>query len=455
MLKAIENIIEDFKKASENSAITIISHYDTDGITAAAILAKALQREDKNFSVKIVKQLEKKFIDELKGNSEKNNKKGMFVLLDLGSASLDLLSKIQADVFIFDHHEIKDDLKNISLGKVRFINPHLFNEDVSAAGLIYLFAKLLNPANKDLANMAVLGMVGDMLEQSISKINNHILKDASDVIIKRGLLIFSASRPLNKALEISSDIFIPGVTGSAAGAVDLLRETGIKLENGRYPSIFELSQEELSRLITTIMLRRLHLSKNKEQDIIGNIYLIKFFNKIEDARELSALINACGRLGYSDVALAFCLGSSEARAKAEEIYAKYKQNLIKALKWIEGNKQQDDNKYQIINAKGNISNSIIGTAISIIASSFIYDEGTILVGMAYQGENIKVSARIAGRKDNQVNLQKLLDNVVKFIGGEFGGHAKAAGCIVPIEKEALFIEALKKEIEEEQIKIKV
>jgi hypothetical protein len=298
-------------------------------------------------------------------------------------------------------------------------------------------------------------MVGDMLEQSISKINNHILKDASDLTIKRGLLIFSASRPLNKALELSSDIFIPGVTGSAAGAVDLLRETGIKLENGRYPSIFELSQEELSRLITTIMLRRLHLDKSREQDIIGNIYMLKFFNKIEDARELSALINACGRLGYSDVALAFCLGNSEAKIRAEEIYNRYKQDLIKALKWIENHTQHEDKGYQIINAKDNISDSIIGTAISIIAYSFIYDEGTILVGMAYQGNKIKVSARIAGRKDGSINLQKLLDTVIKLIGGESGGHAKAAGCVIPLEKEEIFIKALKKEIEGEQIKIKV
>jgi RecJ-like exonuclease len=455
MLQTIENIIEDFKKASENAIITIISHYDTDGITAAAILAKALQREDKKFSIKIIKQLEKKFIDELKERVEEKERKELIVFLDLGSSSLDALCTIPVNIFVFDHHEVNEELKNLELKQVRFINSHLLNEEVSAAGLVYLFVKLLNPLNRDLAHLAVIGMVGDMLEQSISKINNHILKDAADVTVKRGLLIFSAARPLNKALEFSSDIFIPGVTGSATGSLEFLREAGIRVENGKYPGMLELSQEEMSKLITNIVLRRLHLGSGKEHDIIGNIYLVKFFNKIEDARELSTLINACSRLGYSDIALGFCLGSSEARVKADDIYNRYKHEIIHALKWIENNKTIEGGSYVIINAKDNIKDSIIGTAISIIASSYMYEDGTILVGLAYRDNKIKVSARLCGRKNKQVNLQRLLDAVIKMVGGECGGHAQAAGCLVPKEKEEAFINVLKKEIESEGLKIKV
>ena len=455
MFKALESILLDFRESINNSRVRIISHYDSDGITSAAILAKALQREDRNFSITIVKQLESSFIEQLKKSICKNRKE-MIIFLDLGSASIELLSDIPADIFVFDHHEIKGSLENLNQKKLHFINPHMFNEEVSAAGLVYLFVKLLNPTNKDLAGLAIIGMVGDMLEQSISKMNNHILKDASDLTIKQGLLIFSAARPLNKALEFSSDIFIPGVSGSAAGTIDLLRETGIQLLNGRYPNMLELSNEEVSRLITTIMLRRLHLTKEKEKSIIGNIYLLKFFGRVEDVRELSTLINACGRLGYSDIALSFCLGSREAKTKAEEIYTKYKHDLLKALKWVENNKHTGGKGYLIINAKDAISDSIIGTTLSIISSSFIYDEGTILMGMAYQGGNkIKVSARIAGRENNAVNLQKLLDNVVKITGGESGGHAKAAGCIFPRDKEYDFIKEFEKEAEAEQIKIKV
>jgi nanoRNase/pAp phosphatase (c-di-AMP/oligoRNAs hydrolase) len=85
----------------------------------------------------------------------------------------------------------------------------------------------------------------------------------------------------------------------------------------------------------------------------------------------------------------------------------------------------------------------------------MYEDGTILVGLAYRDNKIKVSARLCGRKNKQVNLQRLLDAVIKMVGGECGGHAQAAGCLVPKEKEEAFINVLKKEIESEGLKIKV
>jgi RecJ-like exonuclease len=456
MLQAIEKVISDFKKATENAVIRIISHYDTDGITSTAILTKALQREDKKFSIKVVKQLDKEFIGELKKEAEKKPNQ-VFVFLDLGSSHLDSIRQIPSKTFVFDHHETDGSKYSIESENLKFVNPKLFNEEVSAAGLTYLFAKALNPENKDTASLAVIGMVGDMLEQSISKINNQIIKDASELVIKRGPLIFSATRPINKALEFSSSIFIPGVTGSSNGSLKLLREIGIKLENGKYPSLIELSQEEVSRLITEIMLKRVQLNDgmDKEGNIIGNIYLLKFFNRLEDVRELSALINACSRLGHSDVALSFCLGDYNAKIRAEDIYNRYKHEILHGLKWIETQRKIEGKGYVIINAKGNIRDSIIGTVTSIIASSFIYKEGTIIVGMAYQDSKIKISARIAGSNSRGINLQKLMSKVAKRVGGESGGHMRAAGCIIPFEKEEFFLETLRNELEIEDIKIKI
>jgi len=449
MLKAIERIINEFRELSQQKTVRIISHYDTDGITAAAIIIRALQREDRLFSVKIVRQLEATLISEIQAEAEA--KRELLLFLDLGSSNLIALSQIKTDVFVLDHHEITEKAESPNL---RFINPIIFEEDVSAAGLAYLFVKQLNPNNKDLASLAVIGMVGDMLEKALSKVNNHILKDAEDITIKRGLLIFSATRPLNKALEFSSEIFIPEVTGSSAGAINLLREAGIKTQKGRYSSIVELDSDETSRLITAIMLRRSNKS-NSGDSIIGNIYLIKFFNRMEDARELSTLINACSRTGYSDIALSLCLGDSRARAKADEIYNEYKHQIIEALNWISHSNKIEGKGSVIINAKGHIKDTIIGTVTSILSFSGVYSEGTVLIGMAYQKDNVKVSARISGRENKTLNLQRMLNSVIKETGGEGGGHPKAAGCIIPKEKESEFIELAQKEIETEYMKIKL
>lgn len=435
MEKAIQLAADKFIEKIQNRKIKIISHYDTDGITSASILARTLKKLNKKFSIRIIKTLEKDFIENLNSDS-------VIVFLDLGSSMLEEISKLKTDVFIIDHHEITSTAgKNIT-----FINPYLFNEEeISASGLTYLFSKTINPENKDLANLAVIGMVGDMLERSISKLNNKILEDA-EVFIKKSLLLYPSTRPIHKTLEFSSS-FIPGVTGNSKGVLSLLREIGIKKENNKWKSLIELSKEELSKLITAILLR----TKKENNEIIGNLYLVKFFNRLEDVRELSAMINACSRLGYSDVALFLCMDNKKARKKAEEIYADYRQQLVSALNYAEQNKVEGDS-YVLLNAGNKIKDTIIGTVASIISMSNQYKEGTIIITMSYDQEKIKVSARIAGRNGGR-NVRKILEDSIENLDGQCGGHPLAAGCLLPKDKEKQFLENLTKNLDLEVVKI--
>ncbi len=439
MLEQIKNLVEKFSQHNEDQKIQIVSHHDTDGICSAAIMATALQRLDKKFSVRIVKQLEKEIIEELPKDS-------VIIFLDLASGSLEEINRLKTDVYILDHHEIN---KNAKIGEnVNLVNPNLQDkENLCGACLTYLFAKELNNNNKDLANLAVIGMVGDMLEKNIGKIGNNIINDA-EIIIKKGLLLYPATRPLNKTLEFNSSVFIPGVTGSFSGAQNLLREAGIGKKDGKYKNLIELNEDEMSKLITSILLRT---NKQKTEDLIGNIYLIKIFNKLEDTRELSAMINACSRLEQSHIALSLCMGKKEARKKAEKIYANYKQHLISGLNFVSNSKKIEGDNYIIINAKNNIKDTVTGTIASILSMSSIYKEGTAIITMARSGDKIKVSGRIAGR--NGRNIHEILSSVIQEIGGEVGGHALAAGCLIEKEKEKAFIEVLKKKLEVELVKI--
>jgi len=439
MLNHLKKTVKDFLKESEDKKIQIVSHYDTDGITSAAIMAKALQRLDKNFSVKIVKQLEKETIEQLPKNS-------IIVFLDLASGSINYLNKLKNPIYIIDHHEID---KNQKINdNIHIINPYLHDEDnLCGAALTYLFVREIGQENKNLANLAIIGMVGDMHDQNIGKIGNQIIKDA-EIKIKKGLLLYPATRPLNKTLEYSSSLFIPGVTGSSMGAVALLKDVGIEKKGGSYKSLIELDEEEMSRLVTAIVLRR---TKKDTEKFIGNIYLIKIFNKLEDARELSAMLNACSRLDHSSVALALCMGSREARKKAERIYADYKQHIISGLNYVANLEKIQGKDYIIINARDNIKDTVIGTIASILSMSAVYKEGTAIITMAWNKDKIKVSARIAGR--NGRNVREILDAVVERVGGESGGHPLAAGCLIAREKENEFIELLRKKLEIELVKI--
>jgi RecJ-like exonuclease len=436
----IPTIVKKFLEKTKNKEINIISHFDTDGITSAAIMIKTLKKLDKKFSVRVLKRIEEGFVKTLD-----NDKINLF--LDLGSGILNELgeSGIQ-DIFVIDHHEIVQKIpKNVNI-----MNPVLHGKQkISASGLVYLFCRELDSCDKELAKLAALGMIGDCLEREIGKINYDILKDG-EVIKKRGLLIYPSTRPLNRTLEYCSTPYIPGVTGNVKGVLELLRETGLNPTNKGYPSLMELNEEQMAKLVTGIMLRN---PKANNKEIIGDIFLIKSYNKLEDARELSAKINACSRLGESHVALQYCLELPQAKEKAESMHVKYKQNLISSLRYVSENKEDkiEGKGYVIINARGEVNDTIIGTIMSILSNSLLYEAGTIVVGMAYYSNKIKVSARNVGQEGR--NVREILNRVINETGGEVGGHEFAAGCMVKREKEAEFLEHLQKQLEIELVKI--
>ena len=171
------------------------------------------------------------------------------------------------------------------------------------------------------------------------------------------------------------------------------------------------------------------------------------------------MINACGRLGYSSLALAFLLGSKKAKDRIEFVYSKYRHLLIDALNYVHVTKKVQGRNYVLINAKNKIRDTMIGTVTSILASSFIYSPGKILIGMAYRKDKkIKVSARLSGHGEDvsEINLTKVLSQVLQDLECyEVGGHTRAAGCLINAKDEDAFIEKLQKTMEVEEIKVNV
>lgn len=449
MLKEIDVFVKEFLEFSKNKSIRIISHHDTDGITSAAILAKTFKRLDKKFTIQIVKGLEENTIAE----ELKRQPKEVLIFSDLASGSLDYFQNLSEPIFILDHHEIDKSKLN---DKIKIVNHHLLdspkNNETTGAGTCYLFSKAISQNNQDLSSLAIIGMIGDRHESNISKINQQIVNDTHNLKIKKGLVLYPATRPLRRALEWSTSPYIPGVTGNGPGAMELLRETGIQYDK----SLLDLSEDEMSKLVTAVMIRR--AQHNKVEDILGNLYILKFFNTKEDVREISTLINACSRLGHSDIAISYCLENEKAKKQALDIYTKYKQELVSGLKVAEKMDKIQGNGFVILNAKDQIKDTIIGTLCSMLSSSPTYTEGTVLIGMAYNEDKIKISARIVGHEGR--NLKEILEKtVITFKNknpesiAEVGGHNFAAGCLIEKEKESSFIHVLKKELEIEVVKI--
>jgi len=444
ILKEVRNFTKQLLETIQSKKVHVISHFDTDGITSVTIFSKTLDKLNKQFSIKILKQLNEKEINNVP-------KDRVLVFIDLASSHIPYLGKLDTPVFIIDHHEISKKVDKIPKN-ITIINTHLLTnyENLCSSELTYLISKEINKENINLAYLAIIGAVGDTLERDINKIRDSIIKD-SQVKIKKGLLLYPSTRPVNKTLEFSSDPFIPGVTGDHFGSLELLDEAGIRRNGKIYPPIIDLNEDEMKKLTTAILLR---LSSKDNSHYIGNLYLIKFFNKIEDARELSAIINACSRMGNSEVAFMMCMGNASARKRAERVYVKYRQHIISGLKFIEKNKKIEGKHYVIINAKNNIKDTLIGTLASILSFSSTYKQGTIIIAMAYNENKIKVSARIAGRNSKSGhNLKELIESVTHITGGESGGHNNAAGCTINKEKENKFIDLVKRKLEFELVKI--
>ncbi|MBT4858564.1 DHH family phosphoesterase [archaeon] len=85
-----------------NYVIRVISHLDTDGITSAAIISKALKRENKLFCLSIIKQLSEEELEILKKEVY-----DIFIFTDLGAGQLENIIKFfpEKRIIILDHHE--------------------------------------------------------------------------------------------------------------------------------------------------------------------------------------------------------------------------------------------------------------------------------------------------------------------------------------------------------------
>lgn len=464
----VEEAAAKFKEVlNKEGIIRVITHLDTDGLSSAAILIRALREFDQQFSVRVVKQLEDSLIEQIFNETKRQKCKAVF-FLDLGSNKIEKILSLASNckVIVLDHHSIekKDFLEFIKDNEnLLFVNPELEKKDEdksSASSIVYSFIKTLGSKKKELSQLAILGMIGDLVDKSISKLNKSILEDAkeSGLVTKRGPIVFSATRPIHKSLELNSSIFIPSVTGSQNGAMAFLRELDIKIASDHgYRTLLDLSEEEMSRLLTGIVLARMESAKS--QDIIGNIYLVKFNGYLMDARELSTMINACGRLGYPSLALAFLLGSKKAKDRIEFVYSKYRHLLIDALNYVNVTEKVIGRNYVLINAKNRIRDTMIGTVTSILASSFIYPSGKILIGMAYRKDKkIKVSARLSGHGEDasEINLTQVLSNALGDLECyEVGGHTRAAGCLISQKDEDNFIDKIQKTLEVEEIKVSV
>ena len=451
--KLLRKAAEEFKKINKKEVIRLVSHLDADGISAASIMIKLLNNDNRKYSASIVQQLNKAVLSQLA--AEPYN---CFIFTDIGSGVISDIKELLNDrkVFVLDHHSIETD----DFGSIVFVNPHLCGIDggkeISGAGVVFKFACAVDKGMEELAHIAIVGAIGDLQEQNgFLRLNDEILKIAVEkgkIKVVKGLRIFGAqTKPLHKALEYCTDPYIPGVSGSESGAIQFLYQIGIEPKNGNeWKKIVHLDDEEMKKLVTGIIMKR--LNEANPDDVLGNVYILPHEEEespTRDAKEFATLLNACGRLGRASYGIGACLGDKKIKQQAIRSLGDYKKEIVNALNWYNENKFNDDiywgNRFVIINAKQNVMSTMIGTLASILSKSNLMTNNMFILSMAQAIDgSTKISLRTTNNLNGVLDLRKVIEEVIEGIGNsESGGHQNAAGAVIPTEKESIFIEAAK------------
>jgi len=435
--------------------VQVITHNDADGLTAGAIMHKALMREDCGVQTRCIKQLKGEIVKEL---SKEN--KDVIIFTDCGSGQLDNMNKYlleKTHVYVLDHHQTKEfDHPNLV-----HINPHNHGMDgaraVSGSGMTYLFSKALNPANVDMAHLAIIGATGDIQdpEGEMTGLNVGIMEDgekAGVLKVEKDLRIWGRqTRPLYKSISYTSEPHIPGLSGNESECIQFLNDLGIqvKREDGEMTRLVDLSKDEKKRLSNALMLRMLEhgIPTKKAESLIGEVYTItdeKERTNLRDAREYVTLLNACGRYEKYGVGLGICLGDRGRPYEAGmNLLVEHKKYISGCYKWISNNSDaiEDREVLYTFHVHNELDENVIGTVTTMVITSGNLKPIKPVIGFAETTDgDIKGSSR--GTKEliqEGLNLGEVMMNAAKKVGGEGGGHNIAAGAQMEMGKEEEFL----------------
>ncbi|MCD6434006.1 MAG: DHH family phosphoesterase [Candidatus Diapherotrites archaeon] len=446
LFSEISKIAKSIKKEKR---ILVVSHYDADGLSAAGIIFNTLEALGKDFEVKIVKQLYAEEIEEIKADDS------FKLFLDFGSGQYPMLRGIKKFA-VLDHHLPAQNSE-------RHANPWFFNIDgsteISGSGLAFFLSRKL-VAEDSLAANAIVGAVGDMQDSQgkLIGLNREIAKiavNANSLAIEKDIRLYGrASRALPYMLCYSTEPILPGLTANPEACIRFIEEQGIELkENGRWRCYLDLTKEEKQRFVSALMM---HLSSRgipewKLQKLIGEVYSLVKEEKgpLYDAREFATLLNACGRHGKPEIALAVASGDrGNNYKKALNLLSLHRKELREAIEFMLEKGIEERKNFYFFNAGSNINDSIVGIVAGMLYSALLLSNKPIIAVAKNSDEFLKVSARATKEQTMfGLHLGKIMQRICSSIdNAEGGGHDVAAGAKIPAEKLDEFLAKLEEEL---------
>lgn len=158
IIDAMEHAIREVKQWPEKT-VQVFHHNDSDGLCSGAILTRAFERQ--GFKVQRF-CLEKPYPAVLRKVYEQ--KGSILIFADFAGRIAPMLSELNKGrnlTLILDHHVAEASTDP----RVHNLDPDLYglkgDRDISGSTTCYLFARTLDPVNRDMAHIATVGAVGD------------------------------------------------------------------------------------------------------------------------------------------------------------------------------------------------------------------------------------------------------------------------------------------------------
>ena len=467
MNKKVQDAIEAIKQSER---VLAISHIDTDGITAMAIIVQFLEREGKEHIWKNIHQLNSESILTVLELAE-SERPDTIIFTDLGTGQYPLIESNLADlsfvrsIVILDHHLPGDRNpldKHNGKAEIIEINPCQHglsgSSDISGAGVAFLLAYFYNQKNIDLVELAMVGATGDLQRyygRGFRGLNKQILDlgtDSGFISVDRDLTFFGINtRGLPYLLCYATDPYLPGITGDEESCFSFYSDLNIDIkdEDDQYKVWIDLENGDKKRVIQKLVAHILETYENPAiaQGIVGDVVNLLSRperSELRTAKEFSTMLNACGRNRRPEVGVRVCLGEPEAIIEGRNLLRQHRANLASALRRIETDGYDEKPGMYIVNDP-ETQDTIIGIVIGMAQGSKIIPWDRPVIGVSTNTTNETTLVKISGRarKDllgRGINLKEVFTGVAKNINKregrtviEAGGHPMAAGAFVENE----------------------
>jgi single-stranded-DNA-specific exonuclease len=455
LCERISTLIETGKE------ISIITCLDPDGMASGSIALMALSRLGARCTLRMVPSLDSEMIQEIRSEG-----RDFYMLLGLGSEMAGVLYRwLGENWVVIDHVEFIDENTNRDYDS-QIINAWKYGLDgereISAGGLSYILATMLDKRNQDLSSIAVIAALGDRQDLGDRKafvgMNQEILKTAQSLrLIDAELDLLICTRetiPLHESLARTSYPYIHGLTWNVQNAYSIIKSTGIKMEvNGIWRVLSDFTPEEKNIVRDAIAKFIVTSSDSKSIGIADNLLgysyrLSKEDNRsiLRDARDFATLLEACGRIGKAGLGVALCMGDrGKILTEAEQIVENYSATLKSSISAIFNEKWRylDDGINTVfVNGEGLLTEGMLETVSTVLSGSPSLFGRLLFVralSQADRGDNYRFSARKCTGSKSQLNVGVLMNECSNLVGGNGGGNDSKAVCIIPSSKLEIFL----------------